>query len=144
MEIRKMLPEDIPRAAALEAACFGADAWSGQALEQALSDKNALYLSCIQEGRLIACCGIWQSLEDGDITNVAVEEGSRRKGCARRLLLELMRRAALRGVENFTLEVRESNIPAVRLYESLGFAVEGVRKNFYREPAENALIMWKR
>lgn len=55
-----------------------------------------------------------------------------------------MRRAKLRGVENFTLEVRESNLPAVRLYESLGFTVEGIRKNFYRDPAENALIMWKR
>ena len=98
----------------------------------------------MEEGRLIACCGIWQSFEDGDITNVAVEEGSRRKGCARRLLLELMRRAKLCGVENFTLEVRESNLPAVRLYESLGFTVEGNRKNFYRDPAENALIMWKR
>ena len=144
MEIRTMLPEDLPQAAALEADCFGPDAWSEQALGQALSDKNALYLSCIEDGRLIACCGIWQSFEDGDITNVAVEEGSRRKGCARRLLLELMRRAALRGVENFTLEVRESNLPAVRLYESLGFTVEGIRKNFYRDPAENALIMWKR
>ena len=55
-----------------------------------------------------------------------------------------MRRAKLCGVENFTLEVRESNLPAVRLYESLGFTVEGIRKNFYRDPAENALIMWKR
>ena len=78
-----MLPEDLSQVAALEAACFGSDAWSEQALEQALSDKNALYLSCMEEGRLIACCGIWQSFEDGDITNVAVEEGSRRKGCAR-------------------------------------------------------------
>ena len=136
MEIRTMLPEELSQAAALEAACFGSDAWSEQALEQALS--------CMEEGRLIACCGIWQSFEDGDITNVAVEEGSRRKGCARRLLLELMRRAKLCGVENFTLEVRESNLPAVRLYESLGFTVEGIRKNFYRDPAENALIMWKR
>ena len=94
MEIRTMLPEDLSQVAALEAACFGSDAWSEQALEQAPSDKNALYLSCMEEGRLIACCGIWQSFEDGDITNVAVEEGSRRKGCARRLLLELMRRAS--------------------------------------------------
>lgn len=103
MEIRTMLPEDLSQVAALEAACFGSDAWSEQALEQALSDKNALYLSCMEEGRLIACCGIWQSFEDGDITNVAVEEGSRRKGCARRLLLELMRRAKLCGVENLSL-----------------------------------------
>lgn len=139
-----MLPEDLPQAAALEAACFGTDAWSEQGFAQALSDKNALYLSCVEGERLIGCCGIWQSFEEGDITNVAVEEGSRRKGCARRLLQELMRRAALRGVENFTLEVRESNLPAVRLYESLGFAAEGVRRNFYRNPAENALIMWKR
>lgn len=74
-----MLPEDLSQVAALEAACFGSDAWSEQALEQALSDKNALYLSCMEEGRLIACCGIWQSFEDGDITNVAVEEGRQKK-----------------------------------------------------------------
>ena len=70
MEIRTMLPEDLSQAAALEAACFGSDAWSEQALEQALSDKNALYLSCMEEGRLIACCGIWQSFEAVSYTHL--------------------------------------------------------------------------
>lgn len=55
-----------------------------------------------------------------------------------------MQKSAASGVENFTLEVRESNLPAIRLYESLGFVTEGIRKNFYRNPNENALIMWKR
>lgn len=130
---------------ALEEKCFGADAWSMQAFADALKDENALYLSCIvEEEGLIAYCGIWRSFEDGDITNVAVDERYRKKGFARLLLRELMQKSAASGVENFTLEVRESNLPAIRLYESLGFVTEGIRKNFYRNPNENALIMWKR
>lgn len=73
-----------------------------------------------------------------------MDERYRKKGFARLLLRELMQKSAASGVENFTLEVRESNLPAIRLYESLGFVTEGIRKNFYRNPNENALIMWKR
>ena len=145
MEIRRMRREDLTQAAALEEKCFGADAWSMQAFADALEDENALYLTCIvDEEGLIAYCGIWRSFEDGDITNVAVDERYRKKGFARLLLRELMQKSAASGVENFTLEVRESNLPAIRLYESLGFVTEGIRKNFYRNPNENALIMWKR
>ena len=125
MEIRRMRREDLTQAAALEEKCFGADAWSMQAFADALEDENALYLTCIvEEEGLIAYCGIWRSFEDGDITNVAVDERYRKKGFARLLLRELMQKSAASGVENFTLEVRESNLPAIRLYESLGFVTE--------------------
>nr|WP_308627189.1 ribosomal protein S18-alanine N-acetyltransferase [uncultured Eisenbergiella sp.] len=144
MMIRRMVRDDLTQAASLEQKCFGTDAWSLQAFADALEDANALYLSGMEEGTLVAYCGIWKSFEDGDITNVAVEEIHRKKGYARQLLKQLMKEASLSGVENFTLEVRESNLPAIRLYESLGFVTEGVRKDFYRNPKENALIMWKR
>ena len=60
------------------------------------------------------------------------------------MLLKLMEEGVKMGVEAFTLEVRKSNDSAIRLYESLGFVMEGIRKNFYEEPIEDALIMWRR
>ena len=152
MIIRKMRRIDLPQAAALERECFRASAWSEKAYGAALEDENALYLAAVepagqeegQQDTLLGCCGIWQSFEDGEIMNVAVWPRYRRQGVADRMLDELMEQARGRGVENFTLEVRESNRPAIGLYESRGFVTEGVRKNFYDNPRENALIMWKK
>lgn len=68
----------------------------------------------------------------------------RGKGIGKQMLLKLMEEGTGMGVEAFTLEVRKSNGSAIHLYESLGFVTEGVRKNFYEDPVEDALIMWKR
>ena len=81
--------------------------------------------------------------EEGEIMNVAVRREYRRKGVAGRLMKELLSRAEKRGAARFILEVREGNLPAVRLYESLGFLHAGRRRNFYSDPAEDALIMIK-
>ena len=93
---------------------------------------------------MIGCCGLWKSFEEADICNVAVREGYRRQGVARRMLLFLMDLGSRAGIERYTLEVRRSNLPALRLYEKLGFSVEAVRRNFYENPAEDALLLWKR
>lgn len=143
MLIRRMEERDLEQAARLERACFGKAAWSDAALNTALRDANAMYLAAEEDGELLGYCGIWQSFEDGEIMNVAVREDRRRQGCARRLLEELFICSGERGIRRFTLEVREGNLPAIRLYESLGFVTQGVRKNFYDNPRENALIMWR-
>lgn len=160
MLIRRMGPKDLEQAAAIERECFGRQAWSIQAFADALRNPAALYL-CAQEeaweptapdaagrllvpGPLCGICGLWQSFEEGEIMNVAVSPSHRRRGIAAALLGRLFEEAEKMGVLDFTLEVRESNRSAIRLYESAGFAVEGVRRNFYEEPRENALIMWKR
>lgn len=143
MLIRAMGECDLGQAALLEQACFGKAAWSAGSLAAALRDPNALYLAAEESGELLGYCGVWQSFEDGEVMNVAVRRDRRREGCARRLLEELFVRAGERGVQRFTLEVREGNLPAIRLYESLGFVTEGIRKNFYDNPRENALIMWR-
>ncbi len=140
--IRRLEERDLEQAARLERACFGKAAWSDAALNAALRDANALYLAAEENGELIGYCGIWQSFEDGEVMNVAVREECRRQGCARRLLEELFIQAGERGIRRFTLEVREGNLPAIRLYEALGFVTEGIRKDFYDNPKENALIMW--
>ena len=88
-----------------------------------------------------AVCGF--PLRKGEIMNVAVRKEFRQRGCAGRLMQELLSRAKERGASRFILEVREGNFPAIRLYESLGFERAGIRKNFYSDPKENALILLK-
>ena len=78
------------------------------------------------------------------MVNVAVKPEYRKRGIASGLLNELMRAGSERGVKDYTLEVRAGNHGAIALYENLGFKSEGIRKDFYREPVEDALIMWKR
>lgn len=152
MLIRRMLPEDLDQAAELERLCFGKAAWSRQALEDALQDPNALYLAGVEEmegkegangesGRLNGYCGVWQSFDEGEIMNVAVRPDCRGRGFGKRLLKELLSQAKERGMDTFVLEVRKGNVPAIRLYTSLGFQTVGVRKGFYEAPREDALIM---
>ena len=92
---------------------------------------------------MIAYCGFLQSFDEADITNVAVREEYRAQGVGRAMLEALMEGGKERGISRFTLEVRVSNIPALHLYESLGFVSAGIRKNFYDLPKEDAVIMWK-
>lgn len=140
---RRMEEADTARAAQMEAEA-SREAWSQKSYRDALANENAYYLVAQQGGSVIACCGFWQSFEEADICNVVVEESFRRRGIARRMLLALMQEGKARGIEHFTLEVRSGNVPAIRLYEKLGFITEGVRKGFYENPKEDALIMWKR
>ena len=83
-------------------------------------------------------------LEEGEIGNVAVLPAYRGRGIARRLMEKMLSDALQNEAKAFTLEVRAGNLPAIRLYESLGFVQEGIRKRFYRDPEEDALILWKR
>jgi len=140
---RPMEEQDTAAAARIEA-LSSREPWSQKAYADALKDQNACYLVAQQDGQVIGCCGFWQSFEDADICNVVVIENCRRRGIAEKMLRALMGEGKKRGVLNFTLEVRSGNMPAVHLYEKLGFVTEGVRKGFYSNPKEDALIMWKR
>lgn len=135
--------KDAQAAAALEQSCLS-EAWSPAAWEAALTDANAFYAGAFLNGKLVGCCGFWQSFEDADVGNVAVDPALRRRQIGERMLLFLMEEGKKRGVENFTLEVRSSNTAALSLYTKLGFVQEGIRKGFYESPREDALILWKR
>lgn len=127
----------------LEQLCFVAP-WSRDSYQREFSENNlAHYFGVWQEQRLLAFGGFWQILDEGHITNVAVHPGCRRLGLAQ-LLIAHMRAACLTlGGSTMTLEVRESNIAARRLYEKMGFATAGIRPHYY-ENGENAVIMWSR
>ena len=140
MEIRQALPEDIPAAAALEKALFplGADE---AALERLRSDPGSVIL-CAFDGAELTGFAYFQSvLDEGYVGDLAVRADRRREGIGAALLDALCAAARDRGLAFLTLEVRESNLPARRLYEGRGFETAGLRKNYYEKPTENAVLM---
>ena len=132
-EIERMQPEDVREVAALEAKIFSIP-WSEAGFLSSLQSKDTLYLAVRKSGQLIGYCGLLQSFEEADITNVAVEEAYRGCGVASRMLERLMELGKARGILRYTLEVRVSNASAIHLYEKLGFHSVGIRKNFYDSP----------
>lgn len=126
--------------AELESLCFS-EPWSAHALELLLSDTQAVGFVCEQDGTVAAYGGMLITPFDGQITNVAVHPNARRQGLGTAILLSLLEEAARRNLESVSLEVRVSNTAAIALYERFGFAVAGKRKDFYRAPVEDALVM---
>lgn len=140
MTLKLLQPEDLPAVAALEKQCFHTP-WSAAALAY-LTGSDAFGVVCLDEGgAALAYAGITVSLDDGALTNVATAPAARRQGLGEKVLRALMDEARRRGVTHFSLEVRESNFPAIRLYEKLGFLAVGKRPRFYTDPAEAALVM---
>jgi ribosomal-protein-alanine N-acetyltransferase len=90
----------------------------------------------------VGFAGLLFAAEDGHVTTVSVDPDFQQHRIATRMMLVLVERALARGVEALTLEVRPSNAAAVALYQRFGFAPVGVRKNYYRETNEDALVMW--
>jgi ribosomal-protein-alanine N-acetyltransferase len=141
LKIMEMTPEDVAEVAALEAQIFSMP-WTSQGFLDVLRLPDSLYLTVRLAGRLIGYCGLLQSFDEADITNVAVTEQARGQGVGREMLLELMRLGKERGISRYTLEVRAGNVAAIHLYQKLGFESAGIRKNFYEKPTEDAVIMW--
>ncbi len=112
---------------------------SDQSIDGLSSDADAQPSEQGQE--ILGYCGLYVSGDEGEITNVAVVSSARLQGVAAALLRSLCQRSKAQGVQQIFLEVRQSNIPAKRLYESFDFRVIGQRKNFYRKPTEDAILM---
>ena len=140
-QIEKMRPEHIKEVAEIERRIFTLP-WSEQGFLSSLQSEDTLYLVVRKEGRIAGYCGLLQSFDEADITNVAVAEEARNEGLGFAMISELMRLGKERGVARYTLEVRASNAAAIHLYEKLGFQSVGIRKNFYDQPKEDAVIMW--
>jgi len=89
----------------------------------------------------VAFAGMWLVLDEGQVANVAVAPAWRQKGLGRQLMEQLILRCMALGGRSLSLEVRESNLPARNLYDSLGFRTVGLRKGYYTQPAEDAVLM---
>lgn len=139
MTIRPLTEADIKQAAALLADCFP-DPWSETSLKEELTEPCA----CMLIAEEAALCGLIHLHITGTqwtVNTLAVSPAFRRKGIADRLLFAAMEEAERRGGRQGYLEVRAGNTPARRLYQKHGFYPVGTRKNFYRDPAEDAIIM---
>ena len=127
-------------AAELERLCFG-EPWSENALKLLLDDGIAVGFACLDGDTVTAYGGMMIAADEGQVTNVAVHPAYRRQGLGRSIVEAFASEAKRRGLVQISLEVRASNTAAIRLYEEMGFATAGVRRHFYRNPAEDALVM---
>lgn len=136
-----MLEVDLPKVCEIECSIFSKP-WSETDLKKSIADPNNIYLVVEERESIVAYCGLWGVAGEGQINNVAVIKPCRGYGIARLMLNTLLERGRQQGLEVYTLEVRVSNLSAIALYHGLGFRDSGVRKHFYEEPIEDALIMW--
>lgn len=137
--IEKMQEEDIPQVAQIEARVCSMP-WSEQGFLEALK-QDVLFVTAKQNNQVLGYSGMYCSFEEGEITNVAVLPEVQKRGIGKRIILELLKMALEKGVSRVILEVRVSNIPAIKLYERFGFQKAGIRKGFYEKPREDAAIM---
>lgn len=142
MTIMQMTSAHVPQVAQLERVCFQ-DPWSEQSIASELENPLSLWLVAMEEDRLLGYVGSQTVLDETDMMNVAVDPAARRQGVARALIQELTAQLKQRGSRKLSLEVRASNLGAIRLYESLGFARLGCRPGYYRNPREDAWILGK-
>lgn len=125
--------------------CF-AIPWTLDSITNELNNPLAKYIIAedLETNEVIGFVGIWIIAGEGDITNIAVNPKYRKHGVASNLLLNLLDICKSLNCNDITLEVRESNIPAQNLYKKFDFKEEGIRKGYYSDNGENAIIMWKR
>lgn len=139
MEIKEFSTEYVKDVAEIEKACFS-NPWSETVLESELQNDCSHIYVAVENGRAIGYAMLYIVCGEADIIRVAVLPEYRRQGAAERLLLKSFEHNKTDAV---FLDVRESNTPAIRLYKSLGFVDTGVRKDYYSNPTENAILMKK-
>ena len=142
IEIVKMDESHVAPIAAMEKLCFS-DPWSENSIAYELTSRLSYWLVAVEDGQVLGYIGSQSVLGESDMMNVAVHPDHRRKGIAEALVEALSRDLKERGNVCLTLEVRDSNTPAIALYEKLSFTQVGLRKNYYRNPKEDALILRK-
>ena len=142
MILEKMNPAHVAQIAQLEKICFS-DPWSERSIASELDNKLAFWLVATEGDTVAGYIGSQTVMDETDMMNVAVHPDFRRRGIAEALVTGLVEELKNNGSHCLTLEVRASNAPAIALYEKLGFSEIGRRKNYYRNPREDALILRK-
>ena len=141
--IRKAAQSDVTAVEEVEKACFSVP-WSYESLyHDILENKLAFYIVAEIDGKVCGYVGVWKIFDEGHITNVAVAPEYRRMHIASAMLSALFDVTGKQGIESYTLEVRAGNRAAIALYEGFGFREAGLRKGYYEDNGEDAIIMWK-
>lgn len=136
MKIEKLSKKHLDDVWEIEKICFSSP-WSREDLEKQINIETSHFLVAVEDGRAVGYMGLQIFSEEGYVTNVAVLPQYRQRGIAAMLINEQMKNQ----MDFITLEVRQSNTPAINLYTKMGFENVGIRPNFYSNPTENAIIM---
>ena len=141
--VRQASLDDVEDIYRIEKLCFP-DPWSRDALNYELGENpRAFYIVAELGGDVVGYAGLWWIMDEGHITNVAVMPGFRNRKIASGIIHTMIDFTTSEGIRHHTLEVRRSNEAAIGLYEKFGFRVEGVRKGYYLNNGEDAMIMWR-
>ncbi len=143
MTFREMLVEDLDQVMEIEEDLFAVP-WTKEGFLTYLMKEDTMFFVVEEKGRILGFCSMMTVLDEGDILNVAVRRDRQKEGIGFFLVDSMIRMAQMQGIRVVHLEVRESNESARRLYRRLGFQEDGLRKNYYTEPAEAAVLMTKR
>lgn len=137
-------PDQIASVLAIEEASFTSP-WTREMYLSELENRSVSYcfLAGYDDGPAIGFCSFWRVLDELHINNLAVLPDFRHRGVGAELLAFVLREGAALGARRATLEVRRSNTPALMLYDRFGFTVAGIRRDYYTNPQEDALILWK-
>ncbi|MEK4027062.1 ribosomal protein S18-alanine N-acetyltransferase [Pseudobacillus sp. FSL P4-0506] len=142
IDIRLMTVDDVDKVYEVEKVSFTAP-WTKESFFNELTNNYfAVYHVVEYEGQIIGYCGMWLVLDESQVTNIAILPEFRGRGWGEKLLVAVMNTARKRGASIMSLEVRVSNESAQNLYKKLGFQPGGIRKNYYSDNQEDALVMW--
>jgi len=139
---RQIKEDDIPKIIAIEKETFS-DAWTAQSLCETCRQEQAFISVADAKGEVLGYCIIYHVLDEGEMVRIAVDKQFRHEGLGQALLNYTSEVCREKGVCKILLEVRESNASARRFYTHYGFKEDGIRKNFYDNPKENAVLMSK-
>ena len=138
--IRKATPSDVSQIEKIEKSSFSTP-WSKKWLLDEINKPDDLFLTVTDGEAILGYAVVGMLGEEAELYNIAVDSAHRGKGLGDMLMKHMTRKALENGAKNLFLEVRESNVPAILLYEKHGFKSVGRRKNYYKEPTEDAILM---
>lgn len=139
--IRLMETRDLDEILEVEMSCFKTP-WTRHMFVDELYNSNAYYFVVNVNEKIVGYVGFWKIIDEAHITNVAIHKDYRRLGYGRALITAMLNKVKELKIIAVTLEVRVSNLDAISLYESFGFVSSGVRRGYYSDNNEDALIMW--
>lgn len=141
-KVREMTHGDIDDILQIEELCYGAHHWSRESFITELNNPISSYRCVCIDGKCVGYMGIWKIMDEAHVTNLSVHPQYQNKKLAHRLLLNSIQECYSNKIKYITLEVRVSNDRAIHLYEKFGFKSLGLRKKYYQDNNEDALIMW--
>ena len=142
MTFREMLVEDLDQVVDIEQNLFSVP-WTKEGFLTYLMKKDTMFFVVEEKERILGYCSMMTVLDEGDILNVAVRSDRQKEGIGQFLVDSMLRMAEMQGIRLVHLEVRQGNGTARRLYQRLGFKEDGLRRDYYEKPVENAVLMTK-